>query len=199
MQDDAPQALRNESVRHRRRAMLTQSHVKPLCDYLNAIRAARSDVYIPEFDPLDGGINAKALFLFASPSAGPEMSGFISMENPDATALNVRALFENAGIDRKDALFWNVVPWAVAEEIKDEDIRAAMPYFVPLLKRMDELNLRAIVLLGQHAHKAYSGLVPLSRATFFKTWMPSPRVFNRWPDKKREIQDVFNEVARFLK
>jgi hypothetical protein len=200
MQDDAPYALKYEDARQRQRAMLSQPHVKPLFEYLNAVRTARGNgVFIPEFDPLDGGIHAKALFLFASPSAGPEESGFISRENPDPSALNVRALFENAGISRKDTMLWNVVPWAMDREVSKGDVADALPYHSPLLKRMDQLNLKVVVLLGLNAQKALPELKTLTKAEIKTTWMPSPRVFNTSPQKREEVQELFNEVARLLK
>jgi hypothetical protein len=57
-----------------------------LRDYVAELRTSKNaDAEFPDFDPLDGGINAKILFLFEKP--GPRTSqhdggsGFISAEN----------------------------------------------------------------------------------------------------------------------
>ncbi len=73
--------------------MLDCSHLASLARYAAALRAmGRGEV--PDFDPQDGGIAARALFLFEKP--GPMTipalvgkrtgSGFISRNNDDPTA-----------------------------------------------------------------------------------------------------------------
>jgi hypothetical protein len=83
-QDDRPRAMREAEVRERRRAMLHEPHIEPLTLYAARLREHGFDV--PEFDPLDGGINAQVLFLFEKPgpmTASEGGSGFISRNNDD--------------------------------------------------------------------------------------------------------------------
>jgi hypothetical protein len=79
------------------KAMLTLPHIAPLSAYAAKLRL-RGSVEVPEFDPLDGGVNARILFLFEKP--GPMTadgstfsersgSGFISRDDPTAEALSV--------------------------------------------------------------------------------------------------------------
>src|SRR5690242_12415653 len=92
--DDYPRSMRDAGVRQRRRAMLTLPHVAPLTAYAAELRL-RSSVEVPEFDPLDGGVDARVLFLLEKPGpmtadgsrfSGRSGSGFISRNNDDPTA-----------------------------------------------------------------------------------------------------------------
>ncbi len=60
-----PRTMRDRSVRERRKAMLNLPHMKKLFTYGIGLRF--DGVEVPEFDPLDGGINAEVLFLFEKP------------------------------------------------------------------------------------------------------------------------------------
>ena len=98
--------------------MLTQTHVKPLFDLAASIRAERgTECHIPDFDPYDGGVNARVLFLLEAlgpKAAGTKVSsGFVSSNNPDPTARNLWHLIYEAGILRSETLIWNIVPWYV--------------------------------------------------------------------------------------
>src|SRR5437879_4601334 len=69
----------------------------------------------PYVAPMYGGINAKILYVLRDP--GPMTddcnrgSGFICMENDDATAETICGLFEEAGIEAADIVPWNAYPW----------------------------------------------------------------------------------------
>lgn len=67
--DDRPRSMSDAAVREGRRAMLGDPHVKPLTDYVAKLRK-RGPGEVPDFDPLDGGVNARVLFLFEKP--GPK-------------------------------------------------------------------------------------------------------------------------------
>ncbi len=109
--EDAPYLLKDETERKRRAEMLALPHVKPLEDYLAAIKARCGEGReMPHFDPCDGGINARALFLLEAPGPKAVGSTFISRNNPDPTARNLWHLMNDANIPRSDTLLWNVVP-----------------------------------------------------------------------------------------
>ena len=114
--DDAPRSMRNAGVRSRRKAMLDLPHIAPLTDFATRLRE-RGSVEVPEFDPLDGGISARVLFLFEKPGpmtaeGGKRVgSGFISRNNDDATAEATFHFMQQAAIPRKSTVTWNVIPW----------------------------------------------------------------------------------------
>src|ERR1035438_5895674 len=89
--DDWPRSLRDACVRERRKAMLHLPHIAPLAEYAERLRM-RGLGEVPDFDPLDGGVEARVLFLFEKPGpmtaeAGKRFgSGFISRNNDDSTA-----------------------------------------------------------------------------------------------------------------
>jgi len=90
--------MRYATVRERRRAMLGLPHVEPLTVYAAKLRERRS-VEVPDFDPLDGGVDAQVLFLFEKPGpmtagqGGTKVrsgSGFISRNCPGPAAAFVQ-------------------------------------------------------------------------------------------------------------
>ncbi|HEY0072637.1 MAG TPA: uracil-DNA glycosylase [Abditibacteriaceae bacterium] len=197
MTDDELYALKNKSVLLRRQEMLDEPHVKPLADFVKKVRLERGEEYnIPDFDPLDGGIEAKVLFLFESPGGGVAVSEFVSRENPDRVARMFRSLCDEAGIARKDTILWNSVPWWVESGVRSDDVAVALPYLRRLMSLLP--NLEAIVLMGTTAASLQQLLRQETNTRVFATWMPSPRVFNRWKGKRREVEETFQEVARLL-
>lgn len=220
--EDEPYALHSEEECHRRRLLLAQAHIKPLSDFLDTIRAKSGSAYdIPCFDPCDGGIEAKALFLLEAP--GPKAvnsgghttdtgdahqpdsravgSGYVSRNNPDQTAKNICALMQSANIERRDTILWNIVPWYVGNgqnirPVDAQDMEKALPHLPGLLALLP--NLQVIVLLGKKAQLAEVHIQKLIGVPIVRTYHPSPRVFNRWPEKKKQAHDAFLSVAKLL-
>jgi len=100
--------MKRPDVREKRRAMLALPHVAPLAAYASSLRV-HGDV--PDFDPLDGGINAEVLFLFEKPGPMTSGSGFISRDNDDPTAETTMDFMAKAGLARERTVTWNVIPW----------------------------------------------------------------------------------------
>jgi hypothetical protein len=88
-----PRVLRYPEAITRRRAMLDLPHIAPLHIFVQSLRFEGRGV-VPDFDPLDGGVAAKVLFLMEKPGpmtddtarSGRVGSGFISRDNDDPTA-----------------------------------------------------------------------------------------------------------------
>ena len=136
--EDNPYALKLPAEKQRRIAMLDQPHIEPLAKYLDAIKAEHSDKDLPCFDPCDGGIHAKVLFLLEAPGPKAVDSAFISRNNPDPTARNMCGLLYDAKISRRDTLVWNIVPWYVGaggkiRAVNRSDIRQSFPYLKSLI------------------------------------------------------------------
>lgn len=109
--DNVPRSLGDSEVLERRRALLNCRHMERL--NRTELRAEQKGGEFPDFEPLDGGINAEALFLFEKP--GPATvrnggSGFISRNTNDATAESIRKFMRKAGTSRECTITWNVVP-----------------------------------------------------------------------------------------
>lgn len=94
--------------------MLTLPHIASLAAYVTRLRSLRAPWQVPDFDPLDGGIQARILFLMEKP--GPMTSeqggsGFISRNNDDPTAEAAFNFMQRTEIPRELTALWNVVPW----------------------------------------------------------------------------------------
>jgi hypothetical protein len=87
--------------------------MRKLTQFAAALRERGMGI-VPDFDPLDGGVDARILFLFEKP--GPMTSedrggsGFISRNNDDPTAEATFRFMQAAGIPRTLTVIWNVVP-----------------------------------------------------------------------------------------
>ena len=67
-------ALKDATEIERRRAMLALPHMSPLVSYVERGKAGRGIEYdVPLFDPCDGGVNSRILFLLEAP--GPKAVG----------------------------------------------------------------------------------------------------------------------------
>jgi hypothetical protein len=76
MSHDRPRLLRDTEQIRLRRSELVKPHIKPLADFAESLRnAAYGEV--PDFDPWDGGTQAKVLFLFEKPGPKAFASGFV--------------------------------------------------------------------------------------------------------------------------
>ncbi len=82
-----------------------------------------------------------------------------------------------------------------------DDIQKALPYLQELLNLLP--HLQVIVLVGRKAEsatKAIQTMTALRTALqIVPTYHPSARVFNVWPDRKRQTQEKFAHIAQFLR
>lgn len=158
--------------------MLHEPHVAPLADYVETLRRAYPAWEFPDFDPLDGGVNADLLFLLEKPgprtSAAGKGSGFISRDNDNPTAEAIFAFMKEAGLARERTVIWNVVPgWNGTLQVTTTELLAGLEAFgslLPLLSR-----LRTVVLVGQKAQRAAPLVKPLG-VKVLASAHPSPQV-----------------------
>jgi uracil-DNA glycosylase len=192
--DDYPRSMRDEGVQERRKAMLHQPHMQPLSTYVAKLRERRSG-QVPDFDPFDGGTDARVLFLFEKPGRmtangrGKRVgSGFISRNNNDPTAEATFDFMQRAGIPRKLTVTWNLIPWwNGTRRVTGEELQDGFNCLQELIAQLPKL--RGVVLVGRHAAKAKHYLneryprlrvltsdhpSPLVRAKFPKRWNAIP-------------------------
>jgi len=199
--DDYPRSMRDEGVRLRRRAMLTEPHVVPLTRFAQQLRDS-STFEVPDFDPLDGGVNARALFLLEKP--GPRVSvlgggsGFISRNNDDPSAEATFGFMDEAGIPRKATVTWNVVPWWNGTiDLTDAELEEGAASLVGLVALLP--RLRVVVLVGRsaarHAAPHLRGL-PVEVIT---SAHPSPKVRRMYPGLWSSIPTTWSLVGPYLR
>lgn len=149
-----------------RQAMIREAHLEALSAYVDGLRHSYPDWEFPDFDPLDGGVQAEMLFLLekpgpmTSPAHKRRGSGFVSRDNNDMTAETVFRFMEAAGIDRRRTVLWNTIPgWNRTRAIAAGEVSSGideLKRLLPLLPR-----LRTIVLVGKKAQRAERSLLPL--------------------------------------
>jgi uracil-DNA glycosylase len=201
---DAPKTLASEAERAARSALLSQRHVRGLAKLVGRIPAAKGPGYeVPNVDPLDGGVDAKVLFLLEAPGPKALASGFISRNNPDETAKNFFLLNAEAGIDRRQTTTWNAVPWYIGSgnkirPAKREDVREADEWLAELLGTLH--HLRFVVFVGQKALHAQC-VVRDSRPDVDVIAMPhpSPMFINRASGNRHRILAVLQELSARLR
>jgi hypothetical protein len=145
-----------------------------------------------DFDPEDGGCNARALFLLHTPGPEAKNSGFVSRDNLDPTAQNMGRAMDDAKLQRCDVLLWNAVPYiAATTDDQTQDARADTQALIDKLP-----NLRAIVFCGFEAIKVAPYLqIPFAVRSFF-TFHTGAQAYNHHHEK---IHYTFRQVAQHLR
>lgn len=191
-----------------RRALLDAPHMAGLValrDRLEAVAAA----HIPHFDPLDGGTRARCLLLLDAPgrraadsgSVSVTGSGFVSRDNPDPSADNLRAALALAGMPREASVIWNAVPWYIGTANKLAPTLARNWHEAkPALRQLVALlpSLHVVVLLGRKAERAE----PLLRAEFprllvLKCPHPGGQAYNH-PHLRAKLNSELRAAATHL-
>ena len=170
------------------------AHMHPLMVLVELWRSQGLDV--PNPDPNDGGVKAKALFLLESPGPKAVGTGFISRDNPDPSAKNMGDALAISGIARASSLLWNVVPYCVSTIDRNKNasaaqIRAAAGYtqeFINLLP-----DLRAVVFCGRRAQIARPHLK--IDCEVFETFHPGAMAYNHQRCKDH-MHATFTAVSR---
>lgn len=181
------------NVRRQRKAMLDQPHIARLTSYVAELRRS-SGLEVPDFDPLDGGVAARVLFLFEKPGRMAVESGFISRDNDDLTAAATFEFMAQAGIPRKQSVIWNVVPgWNGTRKVTAPELSGGLASLRALLKHLPALS--TVVMVGKKAARAKcylqsTGLVPI------ESLHPSPIVRARFPAKWEAIPREWAKALR---
>ncbi len=165
-----------------RREQLSEAHIAPLTAFAGRLRQS-SGLWAPDFDPASGGVSAFILLLLESPGPKVSSTGFVSLDNPDATAENMSCLLRLAGLNRKKVLLWNSVPWQLSGDgvvaPTERQLREAAPATRELLSLLPKL--RAVVLLGDRAKRGWPFVADGSSPAFQVLSCPHPSAVNFGP------------------
>ena len=205
---DQPRSMRDAGVRARRTAKLDDPHMIKLTSFAEKLRQRRPGLEVSDFDPLDGGVEARALFLFEKPgpmavkagSGKRPGSGFISRDNDDPTAEAIFNFMRQAEIPRELTILWNVIPWWDGElDVEGTDLKDGTANVKELIELLLP-KLRAVMLVGQKAAEARSVIETITspKLRLFTSDHPSPRVRARWPERWRAIPSEWQKVASFI-
>lgn len=191
-----PRSLKTADDIAARRALLGRPHIARLTDYTASLRGEDRGT-VPEFDPLDGGVSARLLFLMEKPGpmtddlaiAGKVGSGFVSRDNNDPTAEAIFGFMREAEIAREETLLWNVIPWwNGSRAIRKAEWIAGLDRLETLLDLLK--GLEVVIAVGRRAARAENlvrqrGLAfrcsahpsPINRAARPKIWKAIPQIW----------------------
>ncbi len=210
-----PRAHRDPSEVERKLKLVDEPHLKPLNDWVRSLNHARTgstadlESTAPWFDPSGGGVNARVLFLLEAPgsrSSASRGSGFVSIDNTDATAANLYALTHEAGLDRAAFALWNIVPWYLPEgtrtkATKRADVLEAGPHLESLIGLFTDLEL--VVTMGAFAQEGWEMLRRRSPGTAVLNWTavphPSATNLNTRPHHRGQILHAMQEAGRLAR
>jgi uracil-DNA glycosylase len=200
---DQAKALGDLRVREARRVALDAPHMDSLVQYVQDLRTSSSAEYqIPDFDPLDAGVNAKIFFVLEAAGPKATASGFVSRDNPDETAKKFRELLAIVGISRGNTVLWNIVPWYIGDggrirAARTAEIREGVPHLLKLIGLLPQI--RAIVLVGRKAQRT-SEMLAQARLDLTQYHMPhpSPMFVNRAPENRLRLAADLRVVAQCL-
>lgn len=188
-------ALSNAAEIEKRRQQLHLPHMKEIQSYLEELRS-RHVGSVPNFDPLDGGKNARILFLLEKPGPKAFKSGFISRDNNDSTAEAILNFMTQAQIPRGETLLWNVVPsWNGTTKVTGPELEFGMGCLNQLVELLP--RLRSIVFVGRKAQRA----IPLfsnRKITLYSSFHPSPKNYALERNKWNSIPSVWAETWQNL-
>jgi len=196
MKNDYPKSLADPSIRQERIRLLKKRHILPLTTLVNDIRKERGlRAEVPYFDPLDGGIQARCLFVLEAPGPKAIESGFVSRNNSDETAKNFFRFNKEVGLQRKKTIIWNIVPWYLGsgeriQPAKSADIKAGFPYLVQLIHKLPKPKV--IILLGNKAQRTKKELQGHWKGPIVDCYHPSPSCVNR--DRARIEKSITNTL-----
>ncbi|MBI4273501.1 MAG: uracil-DNA glycosylase [Rhizobiales bacterium] len=187
--DDRPRTLRDATEIKRRRKLLAEPHMRGLREYVESLRSR--EIQVPDFDPMDAGIDAQALFLFEKPGPLAAASGFISRNNDDPTAEATFNFMVEAEIPRSKIAIWNVIPWWDGQiqlnvEQRNRGIEKRF-VLVSLLPR-----LTAIMFVGRNAARVLPLFANVKYC--YESAHPSARVRARYPKRWRSIPSKWAQV-----
>lgn len=188
------------------------AHIAPINQFVDELRRISGRDSPPYVAPMYGGVNARLLSVLRDP--GPKTqranagSGFLCMENNDASAEAISKLFAGAGIDASDIVPWNAYPWYINRAPKAADLEEGV---APLIRIFELLpTLRVVMLHGISAHNGWNRLsrqhpnvVAERKLHVIKTyhtsrqafWHPNPLVREA---RKKKLCEAFQEAAQHL-
>lgn len=205
----APKGLRSAKILDERLEMLTTiPSVQPLREWASDLEQRADGRVVPRFDPAEAGVNARVLFVLEAP--GPMAnalsgnvrpgSGFISVDNNDATAANLW-LARDAAALHDHFLAWNIVPWYLGPASVKPNAAELAEGSAALRELMQLLPvLEVVVLSGRFAQRGWrkfvdpSGRLPVS---VVDTWHPGPQSMAQ-PGKRDALVADLRAVAGTL-
>ena len=185
-------------------------HIAPINGLVDDLH---QDGLVPPYvAPLHGGINARLLCVLRDP--GPKTqennggSGFLCMENDDATAENISKFSSDADIKSGEIVPWNAYPWYINRNPTTAQLEKGIEPLKCIIDLLPEL--RVVMLHGGSAHKAWKLLtrkypqIAMRGLKVIETYHTSPQAFRHQDQKVREarrehLRQSFSDAANHLR
>lgn len=186
-------------------SLLNEPHMADLKRYVVAVRKrlknslSSDEIFVPHFDPSDAGTRARCLFLLESPGPQTRKTGFVSRDNPDATAENWSRLCDRAKLGRQSTVMWNAYPWFLQDSrFSAEDKQIAHKEIPRLLKNFPDLQV--VVFVGKRAEIFWNEFHQHGpHLAFLRCPHPSNRHLKPNPAAEGEIVEALKKARNFLK
>ncbi|WP_229716192.1 uracil-DNA glycosylase [Mangrovihabitans endophyticus] len=167
--------------------------------------------WLPYVAPVHGGTRARVLSVLRDPGPATQVgvgSGFLCVENDDATAEQQARGFADAGIALEEVTPWNAYPWYINRKPTGEELDAGVDALMRLIALMPRLTV--VLLQGRDAQACWKRLVrheplPLQKLglevvqTYHPSqqalWAPNPDERDR---RRQHRLDAYKRVARLL-
>ncbi len=206
--EDEPRSLKREEVRKEREELLrTEPRIQRLRGFVEDMRVEKRGLDVPDFDPLDGGVEARCLFLFEAaggktiPGGKTKGSGFASRNNNDESAEKFFRLNGEVGLDRELTASWNIVPWALREKNRNrkptpEELDEGLRLLGRLLERLPEVEVA--VLCGEYARRA-TGFLYTEHSALHVLHAPHPGPQSMLqPGKEEHLWAAIEKASRII-
>jgi hypothetical protein len=148
--------MRDPAFRRSQLDGLRLPHVAPVNALVDELRGSGRG-WVPYIAPIYGGVDARMLSVLRDPGPGTndasDGSGFLCLENDDATAERFATLLDEAGISPAEMVPWNAYPWFINRRPRTGELDAG----IEPLRRLVELlpRLRVVMLNGIDAQTAW--------------------------------------------
>ncbi len=130
-------------------------HVAPLNRYVDELGAKPGEAKPPYIAPMYFGVAGHALGVFRDPgpkAGGEKGSGFICVENDDATAERMMLFCERAALDVREVTPWNAYPWYINAKPTTTQLASGLSPLLHVAELMPELKV--IIFFGGSAQHA---------------------------------------------
>jgi uracil-DNA glycosylase len=190
-------ALKHQEEKDLRINLLNEPHITQLTKLVEDIRKKTGKGKdVPWIEPLDGGVQAKILFLLEAPGKMAVKSGFISRNNPDGTAKNFLRINNKVNIPRETTVTFNIVPWYLGNNNQTkirpagfDDILKGAQYLDKFIQMINQLEI--VVLMGKPAEMAAILLsVKYPNLKIIRLPHPSPRYLNSHPEEEARMVEI---------
>ncbi|RAU92884.1 uracil-DNA glycosylase [Mycolicibacter senuensis] len=186
-------------------------HIEPINAFVEQLTDQGGQGRPPKVAPIHGGVDAKILSVLSDPGKATREgsgSGFLCIENDDATAEAQCKLFEAQGIPPSWVLPWNAYPWFIDRAPNAQEKKAGAKVLCELIDMVETLEVvllqgGAAISVWRHVKKlrpsldADRGLVIVESIHPSKQalWTPDPAERQARLEKQ---QRAFEQIARIV-